>query len=325
MHRSLLTWLRCSYCLSRLRLDADAGEGDVSSGRLLCDCGQGFPIVRGVPRMHLTAWQEHDAKPVAPSPSDQAEEPVRKAFEAQWKAWGNHERIFGRTMDDMKRHLADEICGPQLPLSALKDRLVLEAGFGHARYLEWVAEAGAVAIGLELSGHAVDAAQARLGGRANVHLIQGDILHPPFERRQFDFIFSRGVLMLTSNTRLAFHLLAERVKSSGFFSVWVYPVRGWWFEWTTRWLRFFTTRMPLGMLRLFCLFPIAWLTGFRRDNYASRQQCTLSERAQIAFDFLSQPYQTRHRPAEVAGWFREEGFDDAQFIGRPVGAIGRCR
>jgi SAM-dependent methyltransferase len=56
---------------------------------------------------------------------------------------------------------------------------------------------------------AVETAYANLGKMPNVHVVQGDIYHPPFARPEgggpFDFIYSIGVLHHLPDPEAGFH------------------------------------------------------------------------------------------------------------------------
>jgi uncharacterized protein YbaR (Trm112 family) len=107
----------------------------------------------------------------------------------------------------------------------LQDGLVLDAGCGSGRFLAVARSLGAEVVGLDLS-HSVDAAMQLIGKDTKTHLIQGDILRPPFKLAAFDYVYSIGVLHHTRNAKEGFLKLCELLKQEGEIAVWVYPNDG---------------------------------------------------------------------------------------------------
>ncbi len=233
--------------------------------------------------------------------------------------------------------------------SKLNGAIVLDIGCGMGKYLKIVSEHAKLAIGLDLSDALIRARQA-LKGRGNVHLVQGNILAPPLREQSIDFVYSVGVLHHTPNTHDAFVRSASLVRPGGSFAVWLYPkdpTPGAYAEWV-HWLqdeviRPVTCRMPPPLLRVLCAF-LGRLT-FARDCAAARYQKTGSRLAyriamyigavavgqhrdpEIAaflnFDWYSPQYRSYHTEEEVAGWYREAGFESPLILPQRVSAIGR--
>src|SRR5207249_4131866 len=117
------------------------------------------------------------------------EEKTSAAFGWQW-------REFVELFDQYEPQFLDWI-KPIQP-DFFRDKLVLDAGCGNGRHALYAARYGARdVVALDLS-QAVDTAYANIGSMPNVHVVQGDINHPPFKRPTgggpFDFIYSIGVL-----------------------------------------------------------------------------------------------------------------------------------
>ncbi len=337
MKKELLQWLRCPDCLSGWTQveGAQGSDKDIEHGFLLCRCGNIYPIIEGTPRLLPDALQEHAeairtkgqlpsmvAKHLSLLDAHRHAQPydrkTQEAFHMQWTQWSSEERIFGRTLDDMDQEIRGILAGAGLKPDDLRGRLVMEGGFGHGRYLEVFARYGATVFGIDLTRAGVQAAQRRLNEYPNVHLVQGDVLHPPFERDVFDLVHSCGVIHHTPNTRMAFHTLAERVRPGGHYSIWVYPFfKPKVFEAMMRLLRGITLHLPLPLVVACSYLPVPFVRLFRRSPK------TWSQSAQVWFDFFSPPYRTHHTPEEVQRWFKEEGFEHMAFVSTPVGAIGR--
>jgi len=209
----------------------------------------------------------------------------------------------------------------------LAGALVLDAGCGMGRYLRVVAEAGARAVGLDLS-RAVDAARDLTAEWPGVGLVQGDLLRLPFAPGTFDHIYSLGVLDHTPDPRLAFLGLARLLKPGGRIAVWVYPRERPALERIIGAHRAVSARLPLGVLVAFSRL-MAPVGAIKRRLMASPSR--LVARAGVALnlltigvsmhpdpevrvcdtlDWYAPRYLSRHTPEEVAGWFAEAGLVD---------------
>jgi SAM-dependent methyltransferase len=109
-------------------------------------------------------------------------------------------------------------------------------------------------------GEAIWVTAAHVTGRHNVHLIQADIDHPPFQLESFDFICSIGVLHHLPNPEDGFHQLVRCLRPGGILHVYLY----WALEGAPAWkrgtlalvnaFRYLTVRLPYPLLE-----KIAWL------------------------------------------------------------------
>src|SRR5436190_2111416 len=89
-----------------------------------------------------------------------------------------------------------------------------------------------------------DGAARRCAGLANVALLQGSLLEPPFAPQSFDLVFSKGVVHCTPDPPGAVRRMAELVKPGGYLFVWVYPRYPKWFLFSQEAIRHVTKRMP---------------------------------------------------------------------------------
>jgi len=307
-----VTILRCPRCGGDLRTGVD--------GRLECGCGAAYPVVDGIPRF------------VRPS-GDRAEERTRRAFEIEWQRFGGEERLYGGTAAESMRLLLDEFNQPELSAQWVRGRRVLDGGCGHGRYVRGMAELGADAYGIDL-GFGIDVAARRCAGIANVALVQGSLLEPPFAPRSFDLVFSKGVVHCTPDPAGAVARMAELVKPGGYLFVWVYPRYPNWFLLSQEAIRHVTKRMPPGLLipLSFAAAPFLGVMLRRGVGVATHAtatdrsfaRTTLRERAQMVYDWYSPWYQSYHSPQEVADWLRRSGFTDLRSCPIPAGASGRC-
>ena len=145
--------------------------------------------------------------------------PQRKtqaSFGYQWLRYN-----FNDAFEDRKIFLDDS----QLSEECLKGKVVLDAGCGMGRYTAIAAGMADEIIGLDLS-RSILKAHEKTGIHPLAHIIQADILHPPLRKKQFDVIYSLGVLHHTPDPRQAFLNLVKCLKKEGIISVWLYGAAG---------------------------------------------------------------------------------------------------
>ena len=142
-------------------------------------------------------------------------------------------------------------------LEDLAGLVVLEAGCGMGRHAVIASHFGAKAvIGLDL-GDAVEAAFQNTRHLPSVSIVQGDIYFPPFKDGSFDAAYSLGVLHHLPDPGRGFHALVRKVKSDGWFQVWVYGREGnGWIVYFINPIRSVTSRIPLGILNV-----LSWLVA----------------------------------------------------------------
>lgn len=221
MHPKLLDFLVCPECKGDLVLSSyrsylktsspvlrtpsplmgeGGGEGEILEGNLECEkCLVSFPIIDGIPNMIPAGISEEKQK-------------TSNFFEKDWRIFDTQNRKF--------EELLPLYISP-LTLSSFKDKFILEAGCGSGRNLIVAAKAGAKeVIGIDISG-SVRLAYEKTKSYPNIHVIQADILKPPF-RPIFDLIFSVGVLHHLPNPEEAFLELANYLKNRGIMAVSVY-------------------------------------------------------------------------------------------------------
>jgi SAM-dependent methyltransferase len=206
----------------------------------------------------------------------------------------------------------------------LAGKTVLDAGCGMGRYLRVVGEAGARAVGMDLS-RAVDAARDLTREYPGVEVVQGDLLRLPFAEGSFDHIYSLGVLDHTPDPRRAFLGLTKLLKPGGRISIWVYPRERPALERIINIHRAISRRLPLQVLVPFSRL-MAPVGEIKRKLMASRNR--LVSKCGVALnlmtigvsmhpdpevricdtlDWYAPRYLTRHTPEEVRGWFEEAG------------------
>jgi len=204
---SLLELLECPLCHLELTLASATMEGDrVRSGELTCRNEHRFPIHEYVPvfagnERYVEAFStlRENRRGVPNLPSRSPELDVRAL-----------------TRDEFWRQT-------QIQPEDLRGRTVLDAGCGGGRFVELLSGHGARVVGMDVDLVGLHQANAALGGRANLELVQANLYHLPFRPGAFDFILSVGVLHHTPDPRAAFLELVPLLEQGGRIAIWVYP------------------------------------------------------------------------------------------------------
>lgn len=238
MRKILVDWLACPQCgEAPLTLDArrttpirvfhsqretgqDDGcteEDDVLEGTLTCPgCGRVFAVSNGIPRMLLDAEAEPPASAHAWT-----------TFEKAQKEW---EMTF---LDFVAPMQPEDFLG----------KLTLDAGCGYGRHAHFAGRYGADVVAMDLAGDAVDATRRNTRDLYRVHVVQGDLHHPPFREGTFDLVYCLGVLHHLERAREVFQGLGRLLVTGGRLSTWVYGPRQGFAAAVTRGLRSLTTRL----------------------------------------------------------------------------------
>jgi len=221
MKERLVNYLACPACRGNLILRSEVrDQQDIVGGSLQCYCGTEYPIREGIPRF--------GAAPSSGAVSD-GQRQVGELFGNKWSrepSWGldgSTGKFFRQWMLEKYGWGTDESYR-----SALSGRsMILDAGTGLGRELRNLSDAtpSADVIGLEISS-AVYLANKNVGCLPKVHLVQGDILSPPFPPGSFDFILSEGVLHHTVDTRQALFSLVRCLATGGEIAFYVYRRKG---------------------------------------------------------------------------------------------------
>jgi SAM-dependent methyltransferase len=186
---------------------------------------------------------------------------------------------------------------------------------------------------------AVEAARDNLGRFANVHVVQGDLLRPPFERPAdgggFDLVYSIGVLHHLPDPFEGFKSLVRFVRPGGTIAVWVYGhenngfVRN-----VVEPVRRVSTKVPPSLLR-----GLAWplAVGFHgvakgvyrplggtaagrrlplNEYLSSVADFSFRQNYGIVFDQLVAPTAAYITGPELTRWFAETGLEDVQITHR---------
>lgn len=332
MHNTLKTtltpFLACPSCKGSLTCDvaqeaSDLPWPEIVEGQLTCEtCRKTYPITRGIPRL---------------LPTQQIQRAVQNTvdgFGYEWETF--NDQIQDGHMSD-RQNFFDFI--HPFTDDFFKGKLVLDAGCGMGRFLRLGAEFGSrEIIGMDLSS-AVEAAYRNTRHLPNAHVVQGDILEPPF-RPGFDYIFSIGVLQFLSSPQGGFQQLTELLTPGGQISIWVYSKEG--NEAVMRILtpirEHFTSRLPkpvlyaisyiLGTIQFLILRGIykpanewkslKWLSSVlpKNEYLYYNSQLSLHALVSVVFDHLVPQLVVYLSKAEVVDWFDQAKLTSVQISSR---------
>jgi SAM-dependent methyltransferase/uncharacterized protein YbaR (Trm112 family) len=228
-----LDYLACPGCGGSLTVVEHSLVEDarVIRGALECtSCRALYPVKGGVPRL-------------LPLPSVRSSEceNIAARFGYEWNQFSDFD--FNEEVASLKTWFQPR------RLEDLSGLVVLEAGCGMGRHAVIASHYGAkTVIGLDL-GYSVEPAFENTRHLPSVSIVQGDIYHPPFKERCFDAAFSLGVLHHLPDPGRGVQALVRKVKSNGWFQVWVYGREGnGWIIHFINPIRAVTSRLPLGIL-----------------------------------------------------------------------------
>jgi len=313
----LLSVLACPVCQKELEFGSlkefPRAHEEIKEGLLRCkSCGRAYPIVDSIPQLRLD--------PDMGSPSR-----TRVSFGWEWKRYpGSRDTDKGTFLEET-----------QTEPHQWKDKFVLDAGCGMGRYTMVALSLGAEVVAFDLSD-SIHRLIPAVRENPKLHLVQGDLLYPPFKTTVFDVIYSQGVIHHTSNTRIAFNRISQLAKRDGLLSVWVYGTPGSYKSFSTnplrskrKWLRsimpllwvlvwirqifsdilrVFTTRMPVPLLYALC-YPLTMLGVIPIIKYFTFSVDPVFKVRLIEnFDWLAPPYQTKHTKEEFREWYASAGY-----------------
>jgi SAM-dependent methyltransferase len=315
MKERLIELLACPTCGGEIALaeTIEKENFEIVSGKLICEnCGQNFPVVRGVPRFAELEKIEQDKAETA------------KNFGWQWTNF---------TQEDER--YAEQFLGWLKPIKPdfFSGKIVLEGGCGKGRHTKLAAEWGAKEIvGVDL-GDGVESAFELTKNLPNAHIVQADIFKLPF-KRAFDYAFSVGVLHHTPDPKKSFVSLAGKVKSGGHISAWVYGAEN--NEWITRFVNpvreQFTSKLDQPTLFQLSKLPtlavyLSTKLIYRPLNAAAKPVANRlfyneylnhlgsfgwREQHNIVFDHLVAPTAFYISRQEFETWWREIGAEDVK-------------
>lgn len=297
--------LCCPMCHSDLILNANQRTGtEIQEGTLSCkDCGTSYPVTRGIPRFVTS-------------------DTYVRSFSAEWNIFSKTQLDSGEIMETLDSFVKKTGLRP-VDLAACK---ILEAGCGMGRFLDVVSRAPkSIVVGFDLS-LAVDAAYENVGRRSNVHILQADIMRPPFRDESFDFVYSLGAIHHTPDPKQAFLRLVPLVKRGGQIAVWVYrrysrpPISDFY--------RIATSRMSWSAVLAISRLLSRLHSIQRRWRYLLvlipiSEHIDPNRRLLDTLDWYSPRYQFKFVWNDVTQWFRDAKLSHIRTLSFPISVRGR--
>jgi len=304
LKESLLNLIVCPACHHNLDLTIKKRmDREIEHGSLKCkQCSAAYPIVRGIPRF---VTSDH----------------YTRSFSAEWNLFSTTQLDRGTTTGTRETFAEKTGLSPDKVTGK-----VLEAGCGMGRFLEVLSHSqGVTVVGFDLS-LAVEAAYKNVGSRDNVHILQADVMKPPFNEQSFDLVYSLGVIHHTSNPKEAFMKLVSLVRRGGQIAIWVYqkyrrpPLSDFY--------RIFTSRMPWStVLALSILLShLYWLQKHWSYFLVLFPMSTLADperRVLDTLDWYSPKYQFKFTRGDIVDWFLEAGLQEIEVLSNPISVKGR--
>jgi SAM-dependent methyltransferase len=277
---------------------------DVDEGSLSCPRGHTYPISGSIPRL---------------LPPGAKRQRTKKTFDVEWTGFRYGEKIYGHSEkeeieDFFRRTAVDEEC--------IRHKTVLDAGCGIGRLARGIGRLAREVVAMDFSEGVDEAWRLNMENPA-VHIVQGDILAPPFRQGSFDYVYSKGVLQYVSDVGKSLASLASQVGPGGALSVTLYPRMSVPFEIAGRWTRRITVRLPVRANYLLSHLLIPFLPVAWSWSGMQRRSIEWGERAHMIFNWLSSPYQNSSTNREMEACFRDLEFNEVRVSTIPVGITGK--
>ena len=165
-----------------------------------------------------------------------------------------------------------------------KNSLVLDVGCGSGRWSKYVASKAKFVEAVDPS-NAVYVASKLTSNLSNVRVTQAGVSNIPFANDSFDFVFSLGVLHHIPNTQQAMQSCVEKLKSGGYFLVYLYyrfdnksDLFKLLFAFSNV-FRLVISKMPHGLKKIVCnliaavvYFPLAKISSLVKNIFGEKMQ-----------------------------------------------------
>jgi len=330
MQHKLLEILRCPVTRSKLtikiikekkRLFGKDTFTVVEEGVLFADAGWFYPIVKGIPRLCVESFLDHEPflkenledyasrrENILLEQGDLLKYVVKKnkrTKQSFTKEWGVYNYKTDKTWDaDDEGMIGRFLKETDEAIDTLKGKVVFDAGCGNGKLNGLLAEKGITNIGMDFS-NSIEAAYAH-STSANVHFIQGDVQFPPVAFGYFDIVHSSGVLICTNNTELSFSCLAPTIKNGGKMSVWSYHPRKNFLHNFFNSIRSVSSKLPLTLqyyLYAATLFPVSYIVKRIKGNPQNSREMMVD-----ILDWFTPEFRWEHGHKEAAAWFYKRQF-----------------
>ena len=312
MKENLLRIICCPECHGPFSLlNTLVKDTEVVSGSLTCPkCDSSYPIIDGLPIILKDVGRMNR---------------TQKVFGKQWTlqntGYFEKDTIYGKSEEEGLQNF--QVAFDLSDLSNLSGKFILDAGCGCGRLTESIGKAvkNTTIVGFDISEGA-RVAYNRCKQLQNVHIIQCDLLHPPFHLHSFDYIWCEGVIHHTPNSLQSFKKLDSLLTKNGKLYIWVYPNEKF------NHYRFIRDILWKPYLLPFpCIYFFAWL--FAVPLYlllilikGVKKQHKLKTLVFEFYDNFAPEFQHHHSKEEVRNWFVSHKYGELKFIGN-IAAVGK--
>jgi len=321
---------------------------EIDEGAIRCkDCNIFYPIINGIPRLlPKSLWNElvksHKDFFIKYKNNfrDYFNVPELKNFEIKktketLRSYSYQWQKFDEMIEEWKDYFMDFIY--PFREDFFKDKLCLDAGAGFGRFSYYPVEFGAEVVSMDLS-EAVQSSYKNNSKHPFCYVVQADLHNIPF-KKDFDFIYSIGVIQHLPNKEGGFSSLAQHLekKDSKIF-IWVYGKRKGLYN-IVDVLRPITLRMPHKILNYFSFFMallqellvlsshrfLMKIPSKKIKNFAKNMPYTRYAYYPFRhnwadwFDRLSVPLTGGFTKEEIENWFRKQNLKEIHIIPRSTG------
>ena len=333
MQPLLLNFLRCPVSGNKLEIEIidfhikqyeKQSIEEINNAILFSDSGFFFPVFNGIPRMQLESillfssfFRNHlkdyeDRKKLLMEKYGRIinacfkkNEGTRKSFSFEWSLLkGGETKIWHSDLTQFRKELFVELD----ETGSLEGRLAIDVGCGHGYSSHFMAEAGATVVGIDMS-FSIEVAYEQLRNE-NVHFVQADLQFPPLVHRQFDIVYSSGVIHHTNSTELSFGIIQELVKPNGKLSIWLYhPIKSRIHN-TILFARHLTRHLSVRIqfwIYFLTLLPVYMLYIRIKGKKMSWREIMID-----LIDILTPYYRYEHEPQETECWYAKHGYGNVK-------------
>ena len=328
MKESLLEYLRCPLTQNRLSLTIiksvgiDGSSIEIEEGYLTSVEGYIFPVVKGVPRLLLESFIDHQKflrrhlsnydllyKQIMDRYGNLIKAAIKRnkstknsfSFECSLLKQKEKTNIWYLDAVAFRKQLFKEL---SLSLDYYSGKIAVDAGCGHGRSSRILAEKCAVCIGADL-GNSIEKAHAE-NDLPNCFFIQADLHHLPFAPHSFDIVYCSGVVHHTPDTRKAFVSISQFVKKKSILCIWLYHSIDKRVHRFMLKLRKITIHLPLRFQ--FWMYLILFVPAHKVISWLKGKPKSWREILITHLDMLSPKYRHEHSSMEVKKWFEENGY-----------------
>lgn len=330
MQESLLPLLRCPVTRTELTLKVIKQAERVFNSCKLTVVEEGilyaaedwfYPIIKGVPRLTVEAFLDHESFLISALPGyatskekllekyaaliRYAVKKNKRTKESFTKEWSFYSYDKDNTWDANDEGITERFLKETAETrQSLKGKIIFDAGCGNGKLESLIAPDCASVVAMDFA-NCIEQAYGR-NVFANVYFIQGDVQFPPVPFSYFDIVHCSGVLIHTNNAELAFSCIEPTVKAGGKLSVWLYhPVKDFVHNLFNA-IRSVTSKLPLTFqyyLYLVTIFPLSYCIKKIKGNKQNPREMMLS-----ILDWFTPEFRSEHEHTEAAAWFYKRGY-----------------